>query len=277
MSVTRAEILSRAARLWPTGTVPYAQDRIHGPTGYRQDCSGFVSMCWAIPVDSHGSFGGMNTVSLVTAGWMREIPAADLLPGDAVGICGPGTGGDDGHIVLFERWLNDIDTDDRYFGYEQAGGSDGPLHRVIRWPYDGSGGPWKAYRFRDISEGFGPAPSPGGTTMSDYTPLGRPAAVGDRGDSVLLADLWFQELRDDSPFIAGNPSPRVLRERRIEAKCDQALAELKAARAEIAALRTGGIDIAALAAAIAPRLPAVPSLAEIAKAVADEHARRARD
>ncbi|WP_412542614.1 hypothetical protein R8Z50_09015 [Longispora sp. K20-0274] len=73
MSVTRADVLHRAATLWPTGSVPYSQDHLHPGTGYRQDCSGFVSMCWVIPLGADGSWGGMNTVSLVTDGWMSPI------------------------------------------------------------------------------------------------------------------------------------------------------------------------------------------------------------
>lgn len=120
--------------------------------------------------------------------------------------------------------------------------------------------------------------TPGGSTMSDYTPFGRPAVVGDRGDSVMIADLWSQLLREDSPYTAGNPAPGIQRQRRIETKVDQLLAEIKAARADIAAMKTtGGIDVVALAAALAPKLPAVPSLADIAKAVADETARRQRE
>lgn len=143
---TRAEIIDRARTLWPVGTVPYSQEVI-GPNGYRQDCSGFVSMCWAIPPAERGGWGGQSTVTLVTNGYMREIPSSDLQPGDAVGICGPGTPGGAGHIVLFEGWVNDDPYDDRYWAYEQCGGTRGPLHRIIEYPYDGASGSWRAWRY----------------------------------------------------------------------------------------------------------------------------------
>lgn len=154
MSITRSETIRRAATMWAANSVPYSQDTIHQPDGYRQDCSGFVSMCWGIPASAApGGWGGLNTVTLLTGGWMFEISPGDLMPGDAVGICGPNTGGDDGHIVLFERWASDAENEDRYWAYEQAGGGPGPRHRIISYPYDGSGGTWRAYRFRDITDG----------------------------------------------------------------------------------------------------------------------------
>jgi hypothetical protein len=142
--VTRAVVLERAATIWPYQTVPYSMTRIHQPDGYRQDCSGFASLCWAIPP---GQWGGENTESLVTKGWMSEIAKADLLPGDAVGLCGPGTLGAAGHIQIFERW-----TDTGLVIWEQAGGTVGPRKRTIKAIAAG----YRAYRFRDI----GPAKPP---------------------------------------------------------------------------------------------------------------------
>ena len=72
--------------------VAYSQVDLY--KGYRKDCSGFVSMCWELPPP------GESTVTLVTHGWMYEIEWSQLLPGDAIGICGPGTEGDNGHIQL---------------------------------------------------------------------------------------------------------------------------------------------------------------------------------
>ncbi len=213
--VTRSEVIHRAATLWPTGTVPYSQSKTQQPTGYRQDCSGYISMCWGIPLNS-GSYGGENTVTLVTEGWMHEIAPADLQPGDAVGICGPGSAGDAGHIVLFEKWLNDIPSDDHYWMWEQAGGQNGPIHRVANYPYGGPVGSWKAYRYRDITD----TASSGGNTMSDYTPLGAPEIVKIngivRGDSVLLADNWAHEMVGHSPY-APDKSYRGHQLDRIEA------------------------------------------------------------
>lgn len=161
MTISRAEVLRRAM-LWPAGTVPYEQGEIWDD-GYRQDCSGYVSMCWAIPPAENHGWGGQSTVSLVSAGYMTEIGVNDLQPGDAIGICGPSTGGDFGHVVLFRGWLNNDPSDDRYYCSEQMGGRAGPYHSVRRYPYDGMGGNWRAWRFRSISEDD----STGGSDVSD--------------------------------------------------------------------------------------------------------------
>jgi hypothetical protein len=44
MSITRDEVIRRAATVWPLGHVPYSQTTIRNP-GWRTDCSGYVSMC----------------------------------------------------------------------------------------------------------------------------------------------------------------------------------------------------------------------------------------
>lgn len=156
MTITRPEVLNRAQTVWPNGSVPYSQAAIHRPDGYRQDCSGYLSMSWGIPLDAPGSWGGMNTVSLVTDGWMYEINPNELKPGDAIGMCGPGTSGDSGHVQLFIGWLNHDPNDSHYYCLEQAGGGWGPRKKLHDWP---SG--YKAYRFKGIvDDSVSPAPAP---------------------------------------------------------------------------------------------------------------------
>lgn len=142
MGITRAEILRRSTSIWPKQGVPYSMATLHQPDGYRQDCSGYVSLCWAIPHSTPGSWGGMNTVSFVVNGLMKEIPQSELRPGDAIGKCGPGTAGADGHIML---WVG------RSGAYhiirEQAGGVRGWRERTVSWPTG-----YKAYRFVGVTE-----------------------------------------------------------------------------------------------------------------------------
>lgn len=156
MTITRSEVLRRAQSIWPYGSVPYSQSEIHRPDGYRQDCSGYVSMCWAIPLNVPGSWGGLNTVSLVTNGWMYEIQPDDLKLGDAIGKCGPGTAGDAGHVQIFVAWLNQDPNDSHYYCLEQAGGGSGPKKRLHDWPAG-----YKAYRFKGIvDDAAAPTPAP---------------------------------------------------------------------------------------------------------------------
>jgi len=158
MSIKRSEVMHRAATIWPLYGVEYSQGLLRN--GWRTDCSGYVSMC----LDLTGvGWGGANTETFVTGGYIHEIPRDELRPGDMVGHCGPGTGGDAGHIVLFDRWP---DSDHAtYWAYEMTGDR-GPKHRIIQYPYDGIGGGYKAYRYRAIGGDEEPPPHGGGQWVS---------------------------------------------------------------------------------------------------------------
>lgn len=163
MSVTRSEALRRAESVWPYEGVPYSQQKLHEPDGYRQDCSGFVSMCWKLATSGPDTWGGYSTVTLVTSGLMKEIPVDQLQPGDAVGKCGPETGGDEGHVQLFSGWLNHDPADSHYYCYEQTGGGSGPHHRLVDWTAG-----YKAYRYVGIVDDA-PAPVPVPSGPPAYT------------------------------------------------------------------------------------------------------------
>jgi len=138
MSITRAEVLHRAATIWPLGLVPYNMQATRNP-GYRTDCSGYVSLCLDLGTP------GLSTVTLVTEGFIHEIGVADLKPGDLVGLCGEGTASYAGHVVVFDRWT---DGHQKYLAYEFTPGL-GPSHREVVYPYDGLGG-FKPYRYKEI-------------------------------------------------------------------------------------------------------------------------------
>ncbi|MER5726892.1 hypothetical protein ABT084_00825 [Streptomyces sp. NPDC002138] len=91
--ITRSEVMSRAVN-WLGRDVPYNQGAsASDPEGdhvYRTDCSGFVSMAW----HANSSY---TTASLANIG--TPISKSDLQPGDALNTL-------DGHVVLFERWVD---------------------------------------------------------------------------------------------------------------------------------------------------------------------------
>jgi hypothetical protein len=139
-------VLLRAKYGWPKQSVPFDPNAFHQPDGYRQDAAGFASMCWDIPTYLPGSWGGMTTVTLDSGGWVYEIPPKDLLPGDALGLCGPGTSGAGGVIVIFEKWLGDTPDTGYAITWEQLPeASPGPVQRARPYSFQ-----WHAYRFRDI-------------------------------------------------------------------------------------------------------------------------------
>ena len=135
--ITPLESYARATTIWTPGTVTYSQVQTHSPDGYRQDCSGYVSLCWALATP------GENTVSLVTEDWMREIPVDQLRMGDAVGLCGPNTGGNGGHIQWVESYRPG-----QLIIWEQAGsGVLGQRRRVLKGINPG----YRAYRFNGMT------------------------------------------------------------------------------------------------------------------------------
>lgn len=117
-----ADIVNRALTGWPFESVSYSQSGTYNPgppyiDGYRPDCSGFASMAAGIPGP------GPNTVSFVTSGWITRINWSDLVAGDFVGHCGPGTAGDAGHIMVVVSVNTGGGT---YDVYEQNGVGLGP-------------------------------------------------------------------------------------------------------------------------------------------------------
>ncbi|MGE7390134.1 hypothetical protein ACQKM2_32110 [Streptomyces sp. NPDC004126] len=113
--VTRAQVIARA-KTWLTADngrpVPYSQTK-YWKGGYRQDCSGYVSMTLGLRKP------GPNTVSLKKDGFTRRIAMKDLAPGDLV-IKADSDSADFRHVVIFDGWANGAHT--AYKSYEQAGG-----------------------------------------------------------------------------------------------------------------------------------------------------------
>jgi cell wall-associated NlpC family hydrolase len=95
--ISRSEVLSRAMS-WVNRGVPYSMNKSATDPGgrlYRTDCSGLVSMA-----NHLGS--SPSTVNMTD--YVHPIEWSDLKPGDIVGTLGPGTGGANGHVVIFNGW-----------------------------------------------------------------------------------------------------------------------------------------------------------------------------
>ncbi|WP_143261780.1 NlpC/P60 family protein [Allokutzneria sp. NRRL B-24872] len=142
--IARAEIIRRA-RVWLTanagGKVPYSQKR-KWRDGYRQDCSGYVSMAWKLP---KGKYGGTNTVGLAQS-YTTKITKADLKAGDVL-LDWHGTKRTR-HVVLFDKWTSASRT--HYWGYDQSGSQGGTAYRKIPYPYFTSKGQWEPRRSKNI-------------------------------------------------------------------------------------------------------------------------------
>jgi hypothetical protein len=144
-AITRPEVIARA-KAWLTayngGPVPYSQDTGSPFQGYRRDCSGFVSMAWKL---------GISRSTETLPGVSSRIGKDDLKPGDVLGNLGPGTGGDAGHVVIFEAWANDART--AYVGIEQAGDTMSTVRRTIPYPYFNNNTSFLPWRYNKIVDG----------------------------------------------------------------------------------------------------------------------------
>ncbi len=145
--ITRGEVLSRA-RSWLNNTaITYSEspdDTFSDPEGrpYRRDCSGFASMAL------HASTS-YNTESFVSGGAaVRLGNKDDLAAGDLVGLMGPGTGGANGHVMVFVQWNNAAHAS--FTVYEQSGDPNYPHQSSYPWPYSDYRGTFEPYRYAHV-------------------------------------------------------------------------------------------------------------------------------
>jgi len=143
--ISRALIMQRA-ETWVNRRIPYSQvgwadldgDIVKSPSlGWRRDCSGFASMCWALPK------AGAYTWTWPTYGQL--IDKASLQPGDA--LVSPRN-----HAVIFGGWADPKHT--TYYCYEMCysasknstGTPDGTRVKVTPYPYWGGDTTYAPYR-----------------------------------------------------------------------------------------------------------------------------------
>jgi hypothetical protein len=97
-AISRHNVLPRA-QSWINEHVMYSQVHYHTNRygRYRQDCSGYVSMCWHLPTS-------YTTATIMQVA--HRIPWSQLLPGDALWR----RVGHEGHIALFVGWADKAHT-----------------------------------------------------------------------------------------------------------------------------------------------------------------------
>ncbi|WP_411102288.1 peptidoglycan-binding protein [Streptomyces sp. cmx-4-9] len=163
--IDRATIINRA-KLWLDAKVPYSMSE-YWTDGYRQDCSGYVSMAWNL---------GSNEWTGSLDRFATRITKEELLPGDMLLFHNPADPSNGSHVVLFGGWVDGTRT--HYVAYEQTR----PTTRRLATPY----GYWSnstkylPYRFNGVP----PAGETGGVKPGDATPFPgaakfRPGAVND--------------------------------------------------------------------------------------------------
>jgi hypothetical protein len=144
--ISRNQVIERA-RSWLAPSVSYSQIAFHDNEygRYRTDCSGYVSMAWALPGKPPNLHGGLDTVGLAAVSY--EIGKDELRPGDVL-LRMVGTNLTR-HVVIFAAWTGINRT--AYWGYEQAGGI-GTTYRVITYPYEHGANHYQQHRYIHVND-----------------------------------------------------------------------------------------------------------------------------
>lgn len=148
---TRAEIINRA-KLWVTAQVPYSMEK-YWSDGYRQDCSGYISMAWNLR--SNEWTGSLDRFA-------ERIDRTELQPGDILLFHNPANPTRGSHVTIFGGWTDYTHTS--YIAYEQTK----PRTRKQATPmaYWENSGRYVAYRYKGVVSGG----SGGGTTGGGSKP-----------------------------------------------------------------------------------------------------------
>ncbi|MFI8810045.1 MULTISPECIES: peptidoglycan-binding protein [unclassified Streptomyces] len=135
---TRADIINRAKK-WVSAKVPYSMAK-YWSDGYRQDCSGFVSMAWNL---------GGNEWTGSLAAYGTRISRSELQPGDMLLFHNPADPSKGSHVTIFGGWTDH--THSHYIAYEQAR----PNTRKQSTPmaYWNNSSKYVAYRYKGLTGG----------------------------------------------------------------------------------------------------------------------------
>jgi hypothetical protein len=151
LRLTRSQILQRA-RTWVTAAVPYSMTA-RWKDGYRQDCSGFVSMAWGL---------GVSAWTGDLADYAVRITRSQLQPGDMLLFHNTADPRKGSHALIFAGWANTAHT--RYTAYEQT--APGARARTTPYAYWEDSAKYVPYRYRYLAGTPAAAATGAGTTAS---------------------------------------------------------------------------------------------------------------
>ncbi|QNP72504.1 peptidoglycan-binding protein [Streptomyces roseirectus] len=190
-ATTRADIIKRA-KTWVTAKVPYSMTA-YWTDGYRQDCSGFVSMAWNLPGNEWtGTLGRYGT----------KIAKDDLQPGDILLFHNPVDPQKGSHVVIFGGWTDY--THSYYIAYEQT--RPGTRRQATPYAYWTHSDRYVAYRYTGVATGTTGVP---GAQPDETTPFPGRAYFGPGANNAhvtLLGKMLVE--RGAKRFYATGPGPR---------------------------------------------------------------------
>ncbi|MFD4534559.1 peptidoglycan-binding protein [Kitasatospora sp. NPDC058397] len=183
---TRAQIIQRAQG-WVDQQVPYGMGS-YWSDGYRQDCSGFVSMAWGL---------GSSQTTWTLPNFAERIGKADLQPGDVLIYNNPASPQSGSHVTIFGGWTDSSLT--RYLAYEQT--SPGTKKRDTPYAYWNNSGAYVPYRYTGLSGGSNDgAPATAFPGADKFGPGANNAYVTELGRLLVQ--------RGGARFYSEGPDPR---------------------------------------------------------------------
>ncbi|PKV85905.1 peptidoglycan-binding protein [Streptomyces sp. TLI_146] len=193
--MTRADIINRAKK-WIAAQVPYSMEK-YWSDGYRQDCSGFVSMAWNLGTNEWtGSLGNFAV----------RITKDELQPGDMLLFHNPDNPTRGSHVVIFGGWTDYTHT--YYIAYEQTP----PLARKQATPYGywSNSSRYLPYRYKGVGAGTGgPAVDPPAASAALAVDFPGAAAFGPGANNAYVTRLGQMLVaRGGKRFYTEGPGPR---------------------------------------------------------------------
>ncbi|MGW3227442.1 peptidoglycan-binding protein [Kitasatospora sp. NPDC001095] len=187
--LTRAQIIQRA-QSWVDQGVPYSMSR-YWSDGYRQDCSGFVSMAWGL---------NSSQTTWTLPGFAERIGKNDLQPGDILLYNNPASPQAGSHVTIFGGWTDSSRT--KYVAYEQTGPS--TKKRSTPYGYWNNSGAYVPYRYTGLSAGGNG--NGGGTSSTAFPGTDRFGPGADNAYVTRLGQMLVQ--RGGAAFYSTGPGPR---------------------------------------------------------------------
>ncbi|MFJ2934004.1 peptidoglycan-binding protein [Streptomyces sp. NPDC087219] len=189
---TRAEIINRA-KLWVAAQVPYSMEK-YWSDGYRQDCSGYISMAWNLR--SNEWTGSLDRFA-------ERVDRTELQPGDILLFHNPADPTRGSHVTIFGGWTDYTHTS--YVAYEQTK----PRTRKQATPmaYWENSDRYVAYRYKGVVSGG----DTGGTGGAASTATAYPgtAMFGPGADNAYVTQLGrLLADRGGKRYYSKGPGPK---------------------------------------------------------------------
>ncbi|MFE9772979.1 peptidoglycan-binding protein [Streptomyces sp. NPDC005931] len=194
-ATTRAAIIARA-EAWVAAKVPYSMNA-YWSDGYRQDCSGYVSMAWNLP---------RNEWTGSLSSYADPITKAELQPGDILLFHNASDPFQGSHVVIFGGWTNAART--HYTGYEQT--SPHTRRQTTPYAYWSNSAHYVPYRYRGLTgDTTGAEPGAPGPAAPAGMPFPGAVYFGPGANNRYVTELGRMLTgRGGARFYAVGPGPR---------------------------------------------------------------------